>query len=67
MNLSSLGRHRQAPRSGLPDPGAHSAHSIITSLLPYFFLLFAFFCLFSTTTCAAASREIGTRNGEALT
>jgi hypothetical protein len=33
---------------------------------PYFFALFAF-CLFSTTTCAAANREIGTRNGDALT
>ena len=33
---------------------------------PYFFALLAF-CLFSTTTCAAANREIGTRNGDALT
>lgn len=32
----------------------------------FFFLAFAF-CLSSTTTCAAASRAIGTRNGEALT
>jgi hypothetical protein len=33
----------------------------------YFFLLFAALLFSSTTACAAANREIGTRNGEALT
>lgn len=68
MNLSSLGRHRQAPGSS-PEPrhplGSFN-HYFFASLLRYFFFPFAFF-LFSTTTCAAASRDIGTRNGEALT
>jgi len=32
-----------------------------------YFFFFVFACFSSTTACAAASRAIGTRNGEALT
>jgi hypothetical protein len=54
-----------ASASSRRDAGATKTAS--TASDRYFFLLFAFFCFSSTTACAAANLEIGTRNGEALT
>ena len=45
---------------------AHSPADEMYFRAGYFFLPFAAF-FDSTTACAAAKREIGTRNGEALT
>ena len=52
-----------APASRQQDAGATKT----ARTTRYFFLLFAFFCFSSTTACAAANLEIGTRNGDALT
>src|SRR6516165_4421264 len=55
-----------AASCGYPTRGLPRAPVSALDLRRYLFLLFAAF-FSSTTACAAASRAIGTRNGDALT
>jgi hypothetical protein len=58
--LHNVGAPTAAPTTNQSDRG------LLHSTDAYFFFLFALF-FSSTTACAAASLEIGTRNGDALT